>query len=55
MLAFYVREAFPSIATGTSLTSGLIDEKSTLEICSENNDGGVIFGDGIETDYLAFN
>lgn len=55
VLAFYVREAFPSIATGTSLTSGLIDSNNPLEIDSENNDGGVIFGDGIEADYLPFN
>lgn len=55
VLAFYVREAFPSQVTGTSLTSGLIDPDGTLEIRSENNEGGVIFGDGIETDYLSFN
>ena len=54
-LAFYVREAFPSVATGTDLTSGLVDAESPLEIRSENNDGGVIFGDGIEQDYLVFN
>ena len=54
-LAFYVREAFPSVATGTSLTSGLIDKDQTLTIQSELNEGGVIFGDGIEADYLAFN
>lgn len=54
-LAFYVREAFPSVATGTSLTSGLIHKGQTLEIQSELNDGGVIFGDGIEADYLPFN
>lgn len=54
-LAFYVREAFPSRATGTSLTSGLIDIHSQLEIRSEMNEGGVMFGDGIESDYLAFN
>lgn len=54
-LAFYVREAFPSIATGTHITSGLIDKGQTLEIRSELNEGGVIFGDGIEADYLSFN
>ncbi len=54
-LAFYVREAFPSIATGTNLTSGLIVKGQSLEIRSELNEGGVIFGDGIEADYLAFN
>jgi len=54
-LAFYVREAFPSLATGTSITSGLIDASNRLEIRSANNEGGVIFGDGIETDFIAFN
>ena len=55
VLAFYVREAFPSRATGTRYTSGLIDTGHALEIRSENNEGGVIFGDGIEADYLPFN
>jgi hypothetical protein len=55
VLAFYVREAFPSVATGTDLTSGLIHEQDQLRIRSENNEGGVIFGDGIESDYLPFN
>ena len=54
-LAFYVREAFPSMATGTRLTSGLINASDQLEIRSENNEGGVIFGDGIEADFLEFN
>lgn len=54
-LAFYVREAFPSVATGTRLTSGLIDKGKALKIQSELNEGGVIFGDGIEADYLPFN
>jgi NAD kinase len=55
VLAFYVREAFPSVSTCTKLTSGLINSESVLEIRSENNEGGVIFGDGIEADYLPFN
>lgn len=55
VLAFYVREAFPSRATGTRFTSGLIDSGHALEIRSENNEDGVIFGDGIEADYLPFN
>lgn len=54
-LAFYVREAFSSISTDTRLTSGIINSKRTLEIRSENNEGGVIFGDGMESDYLSFN
>jgi len=54
-LAFYVREAFPSVATGTSLTSGLLQNDEQLKVRSEMNNGGVIFGDGIEADYLEFN
>ena len=53
-LAFFVREAFPSVATGTHLCDGCITARDRLDITSENNEGGVIFGDGIESDYLAF-
>lgn len=53
-LAFLVREAFPSVATGTDLTCGLIARSEALEVVSEMNEGGVIFGDGIEDDHLAF-
>ena len=53
-LVFFVREAFPSISTGTSLAEGVLDGNKELQITSENNTGGVIFGDGIETDYLTF-
>lgn len=53
-LAFFVREAFPSIATGTTLTDGLIGKGTALEIVSEMNNGGVIFGDGVEDDCIAF-
>jgi NAD kinase len=53
-LAFFIREAFPSIATGVGLTCGMIAESEALEIVSEMNEGGVIFGDGIEADRLDF-
>ena len=53
-LAFLVREAFPSVHTGTSLMSGLVEERAPLTIASEMNDGGVLFGDGIEDDRLTF-
>jgi NAD kinase len=51
-LAFFVREAFPSVATGTSMANGTIAAGELLEVVSEMNDGGVVFGDGIEDDRL---
>ncbi len=50
-LAWFVREAWPSPATGTSLTQGLIarDESITLTSFSEDL---VVFGDGMESDAL---
>jgi NAD kinase len=53
-LAFFVREAFPSVATGTRLSEGTVDSGQPLEVVSRMNDDGVVFGDGIEDDRLAF-
>ncbi|MCA9315583.1 MAG: NAD(+)/NADH kinase [Planctomycetes bacterium] len=52
ILAFFVREAWPSIATGTSCTEGAIGPAGSLEIVSRMERGGVCFGDGIEGDAL---
>jgi hypothetical protein len=49
-----VREPFPSVATGTEVEEGLLAEGETLEVTSEMNDGGTLFGDGIEDDRIAF-
>jgi NAD kinase len=53
-LAWFVREPFPSVTTQTSLSFGLLSETERLTITSEMGDGGVVFGDGIETDRIDF-
>ena len=53
-LAFFVREPFPSVATGTAVGEGSLAEGDALEITSEMNEGGTLFGDGIEDDRIAF-
>jgi hypothetical protein len=50
-LCWFVREAWPSPATGTTHTEGLLDAGETLTITVES-DRLVAFGDGIETDAL---
>jgi NAD kinase len=54
VLAFFVREAFPSIASGTTITDGVIQAGRHLAITSEMDEDGVLFGDGIEEDRIAF-
>jgi NAD kinase len=50
-LAWFVREAWPSPATGTTLTEGLLDARGHLAITVET-DRLVSFGDGIEADAI---
>lgn len=52
-VAFFVREPFPSITTGTSLRFGKLSD-TPLTVVSRMNDGGVVFADGIEQDFLSF-
>ncbi|WP_338571824.1 hypothetical protein V7R84_02835 [Arachnia propionica] len=49
-LAYFVREAWPSDVTGTSLTAGLLAEGEGLELSARS--ALVVFGDGIERDFL---
>ena len=51
-LAFFVREAWPSPATGTELTEGAFGPPASVRITCELGEGGVVFADGIETDRL---
>jgi len=51
-LAFFVREAWPSPATGTTITEGVLDREETVTITSELGEGAVLFGDGIEGDRI---
>jgi len=53
-LAFFVREPFPSVSTGTHVDAGVVENGQSLEVVSEMDEGGVIFGDGIEEDRLEF-
>lgn len=52
-VAFFVREPFPSVATGTTLRAGKL-AAAPLAVTSRMNEGGVIFADGIEQDFLSF-
>jgi hypothetical protein len=52
-LAFFVREAWPSASTATTLTEGALAAGERLRITSEIPEQGVLFGDGIEGDRLA--
>lgn len=51
-LAFLVREPWPSVVTGAQLAHARYAPGSSLIVTSEMNDGGVVFGDGIEDDHL---
>lgn len=50
-LAWFVREAWPSPATGTELVEGPLEPGAALRVVAET-DGLVAFGDGIESDRL---
>lgn len=54
-LLFAVREPFQSIRTQTGITAGIVNDQNSLSIESLMTTNGVIFSDGIETDFLKFN
>lgn len=54
-LVFVVREPFVSKTSGAAITCGQVSAESPLQIESEMPEGGVIFSDGVEADFLTFN
>ena len=54
-LYFSVREPFPSKATGARLVFGKVTPGQPLRVSSRMLENGVIFSDGIESDFLEFN
>ncbi len=54
-LAWIVREPFASRTTGVSMVAGTLDKSEILRVESLMPENGVIFSDGIEKDFLAFN
>lgn len=54
-LRFAVREPFPSKASQANLIFGTIEAETTLQLRSLMGGNGVIFSDGIESDFLEFN
>ena len=54
-LLFAVREPFQSIRTQTGIAAGVIKNQGHLTIQSLMPTSGVIFSDGIESDFLRFN
>lgn len=54
-LLFAVREPFQSIRTQTGITIGILNQQNKLTVESLMPTSGIIFSDGIETDFLKFN
>jgi NAD kinase len=53
-LYFTVREPFPTKTTGTVLVFGRVTPEQPLVVQSHMSEAGVIFSDGIESDFLEF-
>lgn len=54
-LYYSVREPFPSRASQANMVFGKIGADESLHIVSQMPENGVIFSDGIESDFLQFN
>jgi NAD kinase len=54
-LYYTVREPFPTRTTGATLVFGRVTPETPLQIESRMPEHGVIFSDGIESDFLEFN
>lgn len=54
-LQFSVREPFPSQTSGTTLVFGELTPDCPLQLESQMPEHGVIFSDGIESDFIPFN
>ena len=54
-LEFAVREPFPSRSSQATLLCGRIADGEQLVLTSMMAEGGVVFSDGIEADFLEFN
>ncbi len=54
-LVFSVREPWPSRTSSTTITFGSITPTKPLRLVSHMPEHGVIFSDGIESDFLKFN
>lgn len=54
-LRFTIREPFISRASTATIAAGRLGPQDTLELSSQMPQNGVIFGDGVEEDFLTFN
>ena len=54
-LYFSVREPWPSRTSGAEITFGKVTHHQPLVLTSHMPENGVIFSDGIESDFLEFN
>lgn len=54
-LYFSVREPFPSKTSQADIVFGKVTRKTPLKVLSQMPENGVIFSDGIESDFVQFN